>query len=179
MSLFSDAWPWRCDHDVNVQRLIQDYSTAQNKDVLSYQHVDGLDDIDKDLVLLVFDALGPPGDGVGHGGRHLALGHLQFGAFLRDVPAGGSQRLSVDVHACLPSGTGGRSLLQDLAVSSLREPKVHQFIQQLVDNHKVVLDALLLQLLEVLSENLNTQQVSERESDREKEREREGETHLH
>lgn len=46
-------------------------------------------------------------------------------------------------------------LLQDLAVSSLRESKVHQLIQQLVDNHKVILNALLLQLFEVLCEHLH------------------------
>lgn len=49
-------------------------------------------------------------------------------------------------------------LLEDLAVSSLWEAKVHQLIQQLIDNHKIVLNALLLQLFEVLCEHLrNTQ----------------------
>lgn len=52
----------------------------------------------------------------------------------------------------------GGSLLQDLAVCRLRESKVHQFIQELVDDHKVVLNALLLQLFEVLCEYLRIKQ---------------------
>lgn len=46
------------------------------------------------------------------------------------------------------------SLLQDLAVRGLRKAEVHQLVQQLVHNDKVVSDALLLQLLKVLAEDL-------------------------
>lgn len=46
------------------------------------------------------------------------------------------------------------SLLQDLAVGCLWEPKVHQLVEQLIDDHKVVLNALLLQFLEVLCKHL-------------------------
>lgn len=59
----------------------------------THQDVDGLDDIDEDLVLFVSDALGAPGDGVGDRGGHLALGHLQLGSFLSDVPAGDGEKL--------------------------------------------------------------------------------------
>ena len=54
----------------------------------SYQYVDGLDDINKDLVLLVFDTLRPPGDGVGDGCGHLALCYFKLGPFLSNVSAG-------------------------------------------------------------------------------------------
>lgn len=54
-----------------------------------YQYIDGLYDINEDLVLLVFDPLRPPGHCVGHGGWHLGLCHLQFGAFLSDVSVSG------------------------------------------------------------------------------------------
>lgn len=46
-------------------------------------------------------------------------------------------------------------LLQDFAVSCLRKPKVHQFIQQLINDNKIILNALLLQLFEVLCEYLH------------------------
>lgn len=45
-------------------------------------------------------------------------------------------------------------LLKDLAVSRLGKAKVHHLVHQLVHRHKVVADALLLQFLEVLLENL-------------------------
>lgn len=53
----------------------------------SYQYVDGLDDINKDLVLLVFDTLRPPGDSVGDGGRHLGLCYFELGTLLSNVSA--------------------------------------------------------------------------------------------
>ena len=46
-------------------------------------------------------------------------------------------------------------LLQDLALRRLRVSKVHDLVQQLVDNDEVVSDALLFELLEVLGEYLN------------------------
>lgn len=42
------------------------------------------------------------------------------------------------------------SLLQDLAVSGLGITKVHQLVHQLIYDDKVVSNALLLQLFEVL-----------------------------
>lgn len=48
------------------------------------------------------------------------------------------------------------SLLQDLAVRGLRKAEVHQLVQQLVHNDKVVSDALLLQFLKVLAEDLGS-----------------------
>lgn len=47
------------------------------------------------------------------------------------------------------------SLLQDLAVGGLRVAEVHELIQQLINDNKVVSDALLLQLLKVLREDLH------------------------
>ena len=49
----------------------------------------------------------------------------------------------------------GVSLLEDLAVGSLWESKVHEFVQKLINDHKIVLNALLLQLFEVLCEHLD------------------------
>lgn len=48
----------------------------------------------------------------------------------------------------------GLSLLQDFAFSGLRKPKVHQFIKQLVNNYKIILNAFFFQLFEVLCEHL-------------------------
>lgn len=47
-------------------------------------------------------------------------------------------------------------LLKNLAVCRLRESKVHEFIQKLVHHDKVILNTLLLQLLKILCEDLNT-----------------------
>jgi len=48
----------------------------------------------------------------------------------------------------------GYPLLQNLAVCGLRVAKVHQLIHELVDDDKVISDALLFQLLEVFREHL-------------------------
>lgn len=45
------------------------------------QEIDALDDVEKDLVLPVLDAVAPPGDSVGHRRRRFH-GHLQFIPFL-------------------------------------------------------------------------------------------------
>ena len=45
-------------------------------------------------------------------------------------------------------------LFEYLALSGLRVSEVHQLIQQFVDEYKVVSDALLLKLPEVLTEHL-------------------------
>lgn len=89
------------------------YYSVQNN-IISYQHIDGLYDVDKDLVLLVFDSLGPPGDSVGHGGWYLALGYLQFGTFLSNVPAEccrDCQRMYLYTSVCPASASGRCSLL--------------------------------------------------------------------
>lgn len=59
-----------------------------------YQDIDGLNDVNKHLVLLVFDALRPPGDGVGDSGRYFGFCHLQLGTFLSDVSARGEDEAS-------------------------------------------------------------------------------------
>lgn len=46
-------------------------------------------------------------------------------------------------------------LLKDLAVSCLRETEIHHLVHQLVHSHKVVTNAFLLKLLEVLLKNLH------------------------
>lgn len=51
--------------------------------------------------------------------------------------------------------TAMHSLLQDLAFCRLRIPKVHHFIEQFIDNDKIVPDTLLFQDLEVFGENLD------------------------
>ena len=46
-------------------------------------------------------------------------------------------------------------LLQDLELRVLRIPVVHHFIQQLIDDHEVITDALLFHLLEIFGEHLD------------------------
>lgn len=63
-------------------------------------------------------------------------------------------------HSVFPSGGDCFTfvlLLQDLAVGRLREAEVHHFVHQLVHGHKVVTDALLLQLLKVFLKHLHTE----------------------
>lgn len=98
----------------------------------THQKVNRLYDINEDLVLFVLDALGAPGHRIGDGRWHTRLARLQLVALLRDV------------------------LLQDLAVRGLRKAEVHELVQQLVHDDEVVSDALLLQLLKVLAEDLGT-----------------------
>lgn len=45
------------------------------------------------------------------------------------------------------------ALLENLALGCLGKPKVHHLVQQLIDNHKVVPDRLLFELLEVLGQD--------------------------
>ena len=52
--------------------------------------------------------------------------------------------------------TKADSLLEDLALRSLRIAEVHDLIQQLIDEDKVVSDALFFQLLEILPKHLAT-----------------------
>lgn len=49
------------------------------------------------------------------------------------------------------------SLLQDFAVSRLREPKIHYLIQQFINDDEIISNALLFQLFEVLTEHLQIQ----------------------
>lgn len=98
----------------------------------THQKVNRLYDINEDLILFVLDALGAPGHRIGDSRWHTRLARLQLVALLRDV------------------------LLQDLAVRGLRKAEVHELVQQLVHNDEVVSDALLLQLLKVLAEDLGT-----------------------
>mmetsp|Transcript_21420 Transcript_21420/g.67249 ORF Transcript_21420/g.67249 Transcript_21420/m.67249 type:complete len:257 (+) Transcript_21420:1433-2203(+) len=92
------------------------------------QEVELLDDVEEDLVLPVLDPLRPPRDRVRH--RHRRTGR-------RDVPV-----------ALLRD-----ELAQDLRVHRLRVAKVHRLVHQLVDDHKVVPDALLVQLPKVVLEH--------------------------
>jgi hypothetical protein len=47
------------------------------------------------------------------------------------------------------------SLLQDLALRRLRISIIHHLVHELIDDHKVIADRLLLELLEVLDQNLH------------------------
>ncbi len=54
----------------------------------TYEHVDGLDDVEEDLVLAVLDAFGAPRHRVRHRRRQLAVVvFLQLVVLLRYVPA--------------------------------------------------------------------------------------------
>lgn len=106
-----------------------DNLAAQDSASRAHQDVHRLNDVEKDLILAVLDVLGAPRHGVGDGRWKARLADLM--ALLRDV------------------------LLQDLRVGRLRVPKVHEFVEQLVDDYEVVADALLFQLVEVLTEHLH------------------------
>jgi hypothetical protein len=93
------------------------------------EQVELLHDVQEHLVLLVLDVLRAPGDLVRH--RLRRLGHRQLVRALRDV------------------------LLQHLELRYLRVAKVHDLVQQLVDQHEVVADGLLLQRLEVALHDLH------------------------
>ncbi len=47
------------------------------------------------------------------------------------------------------------SLLQYLTLRRLRIPEIHHLVQKLVDYNEIIADALLLQLLEILGEDLD------------------------
>eukprot|EP00053_Salpingoeca_punica_P017751 m.171606 g.171606 ORF g.171606 m.171606 type:complete len:404 (-) comp17279_c0_seq1:208-1419(-) len=102
---------------------------AQDAAGCADEQIDRLDDVEEDLVLAVLDALETPGDGLCKLDRH-ARRHFQLPALLRNV------------------------LLQNACVCRLRVAKVHELVEQLVGDDKVVADALLLKLLEVLAEDL-------------------------
>jgi len=92
-----------------------------------HEQVDVLEHVEEQLVAAVLDALAPPSDLAGDLGRdlHLLLLALRLDARLRD------ERLE---HA---------------RVAVLRIAKVEYLVKQLVDEHKVVLDVLLVDLAEV------------------------------
>jgi hypothetical protein len=94
------------------------------------EQVERLDDVEEDLVLAVADALATPADCVGDGDGRPCL-DLELVRLLRYV------------------------FLQYLGLGGLRVAEVHHLVQQLVDDDKVVADALLLELLEVLGEDLD------------------------
>mmetsp|Transcript_20800 Transcript_20800/g.61968 ORF Transcript_20800/g.61968 Transcript_20800/m.61968 type:complete len:308 (-) Transcript_20800:8-931(-) len=104
---------------------------AQYGAVRGDQEVQPLDHIEEDLVLFVLDALGTPGDGVGDCRRWPHLLHRQLMGLRLDV------------------------LAQDLDLRRLRVSVVHHLIQELVRDDEVVLDALLLELVEVVPEHLS------------------------
>lgn len=137
----------------------------------TYQEVDRLDDVQENLVFPVLDAFWPPGDGVGYGRGGPRSSRVQFVTFLRDVSVHGHATINThgkhnfpavipDWHLLVGDGKVWMknvhmdSLLKNLAVSSLRVTEVHEFIQQLVDNDKVISDTLLLQFLKVFWEHL-------------------------
>merc|ERR1719201_2116441 len=95
------------------------------------EEVDALDDVEKDLVFLVLDALAPPADGVRdrHGG--LALDHVHLLGLRLD------------------------ELLKNVRLGELGVTKVHHLIKKLVDRDKIVPHGLLLELLKVLCEDVD------------------------
>ncbi len=86
--LITLPFAFTCTHThthTHRQHTSHEPQTAAGR-LVTHQHVNGLDHVDEDLVLLVPDALGSPGHGVGDGGGHFGLGHLQLVPLLRDVP---------------------------------------------------------------------------------------------
>lgn len=113
-----------------VNRYGVPLSCPQDRRHRTHQKVNRLYDINEDLILFVLDALGAPRHSIGDRRWYARLPCLQLVALLCDV------------------------LLQDLAVRGLRKAEVHELVQQLVHDDEVVPDALLLQLLKVLAEDL-------------------------
>ena len=60
----------------------------------AHQQVNGLYDIDEDLILLVLNALRAPGHSIGDSGWHSRLARLQLVALLCDVPGRGGREMS-------------------------------------------------------------------------------------
>lgn len=102
---------------------------AQHVAVRIGEHVDRFDDIEENLVFAVLDALGAPRHGVCNSHRR-PRGNVELVRLLCDV------------------------LAQNLALGELRVTKVHHFVQQLVDDDKVVANTLFLQILKVLLKHL-------------------------
>ena len=93
-------------------------------------HTDAaLDHIQENLVFLVPESLRSPRHRVGD--RHRSLWRVQL------VRADGDE------------------LAQDLSLGELRVPVVHDLVQELVDDHEVVSNGLLLELFEVVREDVH------------------------
>mmetsp|Transcript_27984 Transcript_27984/g.46928 ORF Transcript_27984/g.46928 Transcript_27984/m.46928 type:complete len:204 (+) Transcript_27984:834-1445(+) len=116
--------------ELGVDLDTSDDLRTQDVSVRVDQKVDTLHDVEVDLVLLVLDVLRTPRDGVGDGRRGTDL-DIELVTLLCDV------------------------LLEDLGLGDLGVSKVHHLVQKLVDDDKVVPDALLLNLLKILLEHVD------------------------
>ena len=76
---------------------------------------------------------------------------LELVGLLRDVSLSVPDRLAELAQRNPTSNV----LLQNLGLSGLGVSKIHHFVQQFVDDDKVVADALLLEFLKVLGEDLD------------------------
>eukprot|EP00053_Salpingoeca_punica_P004551 m.49696 g.49696 ORF g.49696 m.49696 type:complete len:479 (+) comp12846_c0_seq1:384-1820(+) len=94
---------------------------AEHGAVGRQEDVDGLQDVEEELVLAVLDALAAPADLAGHLARDLHLLLLR---------AGGDSAL-LDEH------------LEGVRIGALRVAKVQNLVQQLVDEREVALDVVL------------------------------------
>mmetsp|Transcript_8152 Transcript_8152/g.20441 ORF Transcript_8152/g.20441 Transcript_8152/m.20441 type:complete len:329 (+) Transcript_8152:596-1582(+) len=112
----------------------------QHRPIGRHQEIQLFDDIQKYLVLLVFDSLRSPRDGVRDGGGGPQV-HREL------------VRLGLDV------------LAQYFHLGGLRISVVHHLVQELVRNNKIVLDALFLELLKVVPQNLR-EAIEERHHER-------------
>lgn len=112
---------------VGLHQYAAGHVRGQHLALRRHEQIDVLEHVQEQLVAAVLDAVAPPADLAGHLGRdlHLLLLGLRLDARLRD------------------------ERLQHARVAVLRVPEVQYLVQQLVDEHEVVLDVLLVDLAEV------------------------------
>ena len=115
------------------------------KNAVAHEHVDAFDDIEKDFVLAVSDALCSPRNGIRDGHRGTGL-DLEFVGLLSDVS-------EVKKWEEIRDAQDGYGLLENLALCCLWIAKVHHLVHELVNDDEIVSDALLLELLEVFDEH--------------------------
>ena len=86
--------------DVTTSETLALYRKFQSNST-SYQYIDGLNHVNKDLVFFVFDTLRSPGDSVGDGGRHLGLCYFQLGTLLSDISANNEMAFYNATELCI------------------------------------------------------------------------------
>lgn len=112
---------------VGLHQYTTGHVRGQNLALWRHEEVDVLEHVQEQFITAVLDAVTSPADLTGHLGRdlHLLLLGLRLDARLRN------------------------ERLQHTRVTVLRVPEVQDLVQQLVDEHEVVLDILLVDLAEV------------------------------
>lgn len=104
--------------------------TTQHVARRAHKYIHGLDHVQKDLILSILDILCSPRDRVGHRRWQFSIVCGYMLTFLGDI------------------------LLQDLTVSSLWIAKVHEFVEKLVNDDKIVSNTFFFEFIEIFTKNL-------------------------